>query len=110
MRNTYRAVHLDAAQHDHASSCASEDVHQLFRLRTRTDDQVAHDIGSKGLRLLSAGSDLVAVTANFVHARGCRCGAAMKHRQNVPLLLECSNDEPPDEAIPANEKEAHREQ
>jgi hypothetical protein len=34
----------------------------------------------------------------------------MKHRQRVPLLVEGSNDEPPDEAIPANEKDAHSQQ
>jgi hypothetical protein len=32
----------------------------------------------------------------------------MKQRQNVPLLLEGGDDEPPDEAISANEKNAHR--
>jgi hypothetical protein len=25
----------------------------------------------------------------------------------MPLLLECGHSEPPDEAIPANEKDAH---
>ena len=87
LRNGYRAVHVDAAQHDYPSRRATEDVHQIFRLRTRTDDQVNHDIGSKALQFLSAGIQLVTVAPNLVNAMGCGGRAAMKHRQRVSLLL-----------------------
>ena len=32
--------------------------------------------------------------------------AAVKHRQRMSLLLQCIHDEPPDETIPANQKNA----
>jgi hypothetical protein len=31
----------------------------------------------------------------------------MKHRNGVPLLLQCGYDEPTDEAIPANQEDSH---
>jgi len=85
--NGHRPVHVDAAQHDHASRRATEHVHQLFRLRTRADDQVDDHIGSKALQFLSAGVELVSVAPNLVHAGGCCRCAAVKHGQRVPLLL-----------------------
>ena len=42
------------------------------------------------------------VAPNLVQARGRGRRAAVKHRQRVPLLLQCGHGEPPDEPIPAD--------
>ena len=102
VRNAHCAVHVDTAQHHHTSRHAAEDVHQLFRLRTRTDHKINHHVGSKALQFLSAGAELVAVTPNLLHVGWRRRGAAVKYSQHLSSLFQCSHDEPTDEAIPAN--------
>ncbi len=87
VRNAYRAVDVDAAQHDHASRRAAEDLHQLFGLRSRTDDQVNYDIGRKVLQFPSAGVEVVTVAPNLVNASGRGRRATVKDRDCVPLLL-----------------------
>ena len=62
---------------------------------------------SEALQFPSAGVELVAIAPNLVHAGRSGRRAAVKQRQRMPLLLECGHSEPPDEAIPANEKDAH---
>src|SRR5262249_59109923 len=54
LRKGYRTIHVDAAQHDHASRDTTEHVHQLLRLRTRTDHKINHHIRSEALQFLSA--------------------------------------------------------
>src|SRR5580693_1052489 len=108
VQNARRAVDVHAAQHDHSSSSATEDIHQFFRLRTRTEDQVNHYVGSKALQFLSAGVQLVMVAPNLVDAgRYGRC-TAMEHSDSLPLPLQCSRNEPSNEAISANEKQTHK--
>ncbi len=102
VRDAHRAIHVSAAQHDHATRRATEEVHQRFRLRTRADDQVDHDFGSEALQLLSGGVELVTVASNLDHARGYLRRAAVKHRHRVSSLSERRHDEPPDETIPPN--------
>ena len=108
VRNADGAVYVDTAQHDHASRRAAKDVHQFFRLSRRTDHKVNHNVGSKMPQLLSAGGELITVAPNLLHAsrRGRR--AAVKHRHRMLLFLERGHHEPPNETIPANEKDAHR--
>ena len=79
VKNAHCAVHVDAAQHDYASRRTTEDVHQLFRLRTRADDQINHHIGSKAPQFLSTAIELITITSNLIHAGGCSRAAAVEH-------------------------------
>ena len=86
VQNAHPTVHVDAAEHDHPLGRAMKDVHQLFCLRTRTDDKVDHHIRNKAPQFLSAAAELVAVATNLLHAGGHSRRAAVKHRQCVSLL------------------------
>jgi hypothetical protein len=102
VRKAYGTVHIDAAQHDYASSHPTEDVHQFFRLRPLIHDWVDHGIGSNAQQFLSIGVELVTVAPNLVHARGRGRRVAVKHGQLMALLLQRGHDELPDEPIFAN--------
>jgi hypothetical protein len=59
------------------------------------------------LQFLSAGVQLVMVAPDFVDAVGYSRRAAMEDSNGMPLLFEGSDDELPNEAISADEKQTH---
>src|ERR1700733_14433403 len=108
LRNAYRTIHVHATEHDHSSSRATEDGHQLFRLSAGADNQVDHHLGSKKFQRRSAGAELTTVALDLFHAGGRRVRAPLKHSDRVALLLERCHDVPPDKSVPTNKKYAHR--
>ena len=85
VRNADRAVDVNAAEHDNALGHAAEKVHQRFRLRSRTDDEIDHYIGSKAPDLRAAGGQLVAVAENFLRAGCGGRGASVENSDHVAL-------------------------
>jgi hypothetical protein len=107
MENADGAVHIHAAQHDHALGCPAKNIHQALRLAKRTDDEIDHHVRSQGPQFPRTVAKPPAIAPDVLDTVGRGRCAAVKKRKRMSVLLQCPGNRASDESVSADQKNAH---
>ena len=105
VQDAARAVDVAAAERDNAEGRATEQAHQIARLRAGAENQIDDDVRRRRAQRPGMLAERPPIADDLV---GCGRRAAVKDHDVVALPLQRTRDVRADEAAAADKEDTHR--